>query len=627
MGTVPELARLSMEEVRRGNLQAALGLAKKALVDHPRDHGLVMFVGMLHARRMELEEAATHFRRALTLAPSEPVARIELIRVLVGLNQLDQAEKLLKSASLRGVEPKRLKAMIQMRRSQFGDAARNLDEIVSVDQQDFESWGNLGVCRLRMGDARSAIEALTNSLRLRRDQERFRASWAEAHVQAGSGEEGLEIVRKAALTKRARDPLVRVTIARLEELLGRPEKAIEALEEALALNNRHSPALFALVRLHERQNQVDEAESAIAKLEALGEPMPDLQLLKAQLAFRRGELDLALELAQTAPDSFDPGTRAQLIGKIHDRLGNSAAAFDAFDRMNGDNGIARTVIEARAKAFQKSLDERHRTLSRQWVRRWPGSRTGDAGTSPIFLVGFPRSGTTLLDTLLMGHPQLCVSEEKPMLDSVARAIGGYERLGKLDEPKLAELRALYFSEAAKHVPDLGNRILVDKQPFAILEAPLIHRLFPNAKFLFAQRHPCDVVLSCFITRFEPNYGLSSFTTIEETAKVYNDIMRFWAKCRATLPLIVHLVRYERLVEEAEAEMRALLAFLGLEWDGRVLDHSSTASERGFINTPSYSQVVEPMYDRSIDRWKRYREQMEPVLALLEPWAAAMGYDT
>ena len=121
--------------------------------------------------------------------------------------------------------------------------------------------------------------------------------------------------------------------------------------------------------------------------------------------------------------------------------------------------------------------------------------------------------------------------------------------------------------------------------------------------------------------------MSSFTTIEETAKVYNDIMRFWAKCRATLPLIVHLVRYERLVEEAEAEMRALLAFLGLEWDGRVLDHSSTASERGFINTPSYSQVVEPMYDRSIDRWKRYREQMEPVLALLEPWAAAMGYDT
>ena len=213
-----------------------------------------------------------------------------------------------------------------------------------------------------------------------------------------------------------------------------------------------------------------------------------------------------------------------------------------------------------------------------------------------------------------------------MLNAVARSIGSYKKLGTLTESELSELRALYFDEARKHVPDLGDRILVDKQPFAMIDAPLIHRLFPSARFVFAQRNPCDVVLSCFITRFEPNYALSNFTTLEGTADVYDRIIKFWFKCWNVMPLIVHVVRYERLVEDADSELRALLTFLGLDWTDRVLDHESTAADRRFINTPSYSQVVEPLYDRSIGRWERYREQMRPVLPLLEGWALAMGYD-
>ena len=161
----------------------------------------------------------------------------------------------------------------------------------------------------------------------------------------------------------------------------------------------------------------------------------------------------------------------------------------------------------------------------------------------------------------MGHPDVCVTEEKPMLDSVARSIGGYERIAELDESELDTLRNLYFAQAAQYVPDLGNRILIDKQPFAMVEAPLIHRLFPAAKFLFVLRHPCDVVLSCFVTRFEPIGGLVNFTTLEGTAQLYDQMFRFWGQCRTILPMIVQRVRYERLVEDAEPEMRALAAFM------------------------------------------------------------------
>jgi tetratricopeptide (TPR) repeat protein len=619
------LAQLALDHARRGEFQEALRLAQQALAQHPRDFGLALFVGMLHSRRLELDKAVPHFRAAMRLAPRDPIPRLELARVLIGLNQLDEAEELLRSGRLPGLEPKRLNALISIRRGNPQHAVRLYEEIVAEDARDFESWGNLGVSLLAAGDPKRAIEALTTSLRMRRDQQRFREKWAEAQVAFGAGEEGLGLCRAFA-EDHPDDVLVRVTIARLEDLLGRPERALDSLEEAIRIDPQHAPALVALAQLHERQNRLDECADAIERLEASDDARVHLPLLRARLAYRRGDFPKALELARGSPEVSDPGSRAQLVGQICDRMGDAAAAFEAFVEMNRDLGIAPEVADARGNAYRKLLARRVRLATRKWVRGWRRSAYRSDAREPVFLVGFPRSGTTLLDTLLMGHPDVCVSEEKPMLDSVARSIGGYERLAGLDEAELDTLRDLYFAQAAVHVPDLGGRLLVDKQPFAMVEAPLIHRLFPSAKFLFVQRHPCDVVLSCFITRFAPVGGLVNFTTLEGTARLYDQMMRFWAQCRTILPLITHRVRYERLVEDAEPEMRALAAFLGLDWTDAILDNRSTAKERGFINTPSYAQVAEPLYDRSIGRWERYREQMKPILPMLAPWAQRMGYE-
>ena len=625
MTTLPDLAQQALDHARRGDFHQALLLARRALAQRKEDLDLTLFVGLLHSRRMELDKAIPFFRAAMRLAPRDPVPRLELARVLIGLNQLDEAEELLGSARLPGLEPKRLRALIAIRRGQPQEAERLYQKIVDEDPRDFESWGNLGVCRLAAGNPKAAVEALTTSLRMRRDQQRFREKWAEAEVAAGDGEEGLKLCLAFA-AENPKDPLVRVTMARLHDLLGQPEKALKSLEDALLLDPAHAPALVALAKLHERQNSIPELAATIARLKALDPDLLELPLLEARLAYRQGDLAKALELARASPEVSDPGSRAQLIGQISDRMGDTATAFDAFVEMNRDLGIAPEVAEARGTAYRRMLAKRVRLATRRWVRSWTRSSWGTDHPQPVFLVGFPRSGTTLLDTLLMGHPEVCVTEEKPMLDAVARSIGGYEKLAGLDEAELDNLRNLYFAKAAKHVPDLGGRLLVDKQPFAMVEAPLIHRLFPSAKILFVQRHPCDVVLSCFITRFDPTGALVNFTTLKGTATLYDEMMRFWAQCRTILPMIVHLVRYERLVEDAEPEMRALATFLGLNWTDSILDNRSTARGRGFINTPSYSQVVEPLYDRSIGRWEKYREQMAPVLPFLAPWARRMGYE-
>jgi len=625
MSSVPDLGQQAIDHARRGDFARALSLAKKALAQRTGDFGLTLFVGLLHSRRMELDKAAPHFRAAMKIAPADPIPKLELTRVLIGLNQLGDAETLLKETNAPGLEPKRLSALIAVRRGQPQQGEQIYREIVTEDPRDFESWGNLGVCMLAGGDPKGAVEALTTSLRMRSDQQRFREKWAAAEIAAGQGEQGLQLC-KAYAAEHPRDPLCRVTIARLNDLLGRPEEALESLKEALSIDPAHAPGLVAMAKLYERQNRIDEFADAVAKLEAVDPDLVELPLLQARLAFRRGDLPRALELARSSPEVSDPGSRAQLIGQISDRMGDAETAFEAFVEMNADVGVAPDAAAARADAYRKLLAKRVKLATRRWVRSWKRASYRTDQPQPVFLVGFPRSGTTLLDTLLMGHPDICVTEEKPMLDAVARSIGGYERIADLDEAELDTLRNLYFAQAAEYVPDLGNRILVDKQPFAMVEAPLIHRLFPAAKFLFVLRHPCDVVLSCFMTRFEPNGGLLNFTTLERTANLYDQMFRFWGQCRSIMPMIVQRIRYERLVEDAEPEMRALAAFMGLEWTDAILDNRSTAQERGFINTPSYAQVTEPLYDRSIGRWEKYREQMKPALPMLAPWVQRFGYE-
>ena len=140
--------------------------------------------------------------------------------------------------------------------------------------------------------------------------------------------------------------------------------------------------------------------------------------------------------------------------------------------------------------------------------------------------------------------------------------------------KSEELRDLYFKEAEIHAPDRGDRLLIDKQPLAMGEAPVILRLFPRTRFLFVERHPCDVVLSNFMARFEPNDALANFVSIEGAARLYDRLIALWARSRELLDLKVDEVRYERLIAGPESEMEAVIAFLGLPWSDAI---STTAA--------------------------------------------------
>ena len=619
MSDLSPLARKAIEQARRGEFDLALATAKEAISKDPKDKGLRFFAGLLHSRRCEFEEAADQLREAMAMAPGDPVVRAELVRVLGSIGRLDEAERLLDAPGLPPQYERRLRAMLAAARGEHSAAVQLYRTIVREDPRDFESWGNLGVSLLAAGEAAGAVQALGQALQLKPGNSRLQGKLAEAHAAAGNAESAL----RELYERGSGDSGALVTAARLEDLQERPDRAIDALQRALEIEPANQEALIALADLQERGNRIDELRGTLDRLEQLGSRSDKVPLLRARVAYRQGDMAVALELAQQIPPHIDPASRAQLLGQIHDRLGNAGQAFEAFAEMNRIDALTTEDAAGKTARYLAGLKEKESVLTSDWVSRW--SKPAPPTREPAFLLGFPRSGTTLLDTLLMNDAGVAVSEENPMLTDVSGQIGSFERIADLEPKEIARLRELYFDEAEEYVPESSGRLLVDKFPLGLGAGPLIHRLFPAAPIVFLSRHPCDVVLSCFMTRFQPTEIGSAFLSLEGTARLYDAMMRLWTRSRDLLELRVHEARYESLVEDPKAEMRQVAEFLGIGWSDALADNRSAAERRGFIKTPSYSQVAEPIYRRAVERWRNYEDELRPVIPILEPWIDALGY--
>jgi hypothetical protein len=248
----------------------------------------------------------------------------------------------------------------------------------------------------------------------------------------------------------------------------------------------------------------------------------------------------------------------------------------------------------------------------------------------VFQVGFPRSGTTLLDQILASHPDVTTLEERDTLVGVAdvliRPDGDFKFWATLDDGEIERLRSLYWQQVDAGLMGAPmKRVFVDKLPLNALLLPVIHRLFPSAKIVLAMRDPRDVVLSCYQQRFGMSLAMFQLLRLDTAAAFYDAVMGLAHACRSRLALDLHEARYESVVTDFESAVRALLEFLGLAWHEGVRDYAATAKQRP-IATPSAIQVVQPIYASAQGKWRNYRRFLEPVLPTLEPWVRAFGYE-
>lgn len=652
--------RQAMAAAQAGDIANAKMLAEGALVRGGDVVALNAFLGMLLARSGDVPGSARHLRAAHQARPGDITIACNLIAVLtetgdlagaldVATRDLALADPTLRVARYRG--------FLAQSCNRFGDAAEAYEYVVAQAPDDFESWNNLGNARAALADPRS-VDALQRAVVLDPRAAPTRLNLATALRAAGREKEAADTLRQAAadfpddarplhelyvlLKEEGDDP---AALAALEQaiardpananlrfkaaveygLLNRLDDAETAYRATIAGDPSLTDAWLGLAIQYEHTNREEEFPALIAEAEAKGVGNAALGFLRALDHRRAKRFEEGLASLSNVPASVEPERSAHLRATLLDRLGRTDAAFQWFAEANRLHAASAGEPLKRAAAYRQVLAGEIAAMTPAWAASWSDADPAPARPDPIFLIGFPRSGTTLLDTILMGHPRTTVLEEQPPLYLVDEAIGGFDAIAALDEAGIVAARARYFEEVEKIEPLGAGTLLIDKSPLFLHEAPLIQRLFPRARFILALRHPCDVVLSCFMSNFKLNDATSSFLRIEDAAELYDLAFRHWETARSLLPLTVHPIVYEHLVEDVEREVRPLFDFLGLDWREEALDHTRTAKSRGLITTASYSQVAEPIYKRAAGRWQRYREHLEPILPVLEPWAEKFGY--
>lgn len=408
----------------------------------------------------------------------------------------------------------------------------------------------------------------------------------------------------------------------------------DCYRRAIARKPDHAHAHYALIRTLEKQNDLAGARQAQADAAAILGTTPQLTATAARLALRQGDAESARRhLEGLAWDALDAESRQDtlfLAGQVHDRLGETERAIACFTEGNAHLAATDRAQRADAATFHRRLDRLHAWLQPDQLADWPAPQPGPADArTPIFLVGFPRSGTTLLEVALASHTGAVVLEEKPVVGQLVAALneqpsGFPDAIFGLGPQQVAELRQRYVDVRASYLAAGESRLVVDKLPLNIQHAALLYRLFPEAKFIFALRHPADAVLSCFMQDFTPNMAMNNFYSLADATHTYDRVMGLWQRYLALLPLPVATVPYEALIADFNAIIAGALDFLGLPWDPAVARYHERATADA-IHTPSYAQVAQPLYDRARYRWQRYQDAFGDHLATLRSWAAWFGY--
>lgn len=433
-------------------------------------------------------------------------------------------------------------------------------------------------------------------------QAHYNLGWArEATGDLAAAQASLE--RAAALKPDYPEPLARLAAIAYRRSDFATARALA--EQALTLQPLQALALTTLANVAVAQAKFEAAESVLARLFDL------LQLQPMERAIASGVLGDLRHAQARYGEAFEAYRQSNA-----EKYRIYAPRFDA----PGVETIA-TYAAWLADYFEKAP----KTL---WAARPDALPARDEPRTHVFLVGFPRSGTTLLENVLVSHPEVVSLEEKGTLDDATRAFMGNamgrDRLGSLSVPDAAAHRSHYWRVVRSYGIEPTGKVFIDKHPLNSIKLALAAKLFPRAKILFALRDPRDVVLSCFRRTFVMNPSMFEFTSLARAARFYHQVMRLSGAYRSVLGLEWHEVRHETLIDAFEAETRRVCDFLDIEWREEMAGFAIRAKERA-IATPSSTQVARGLNRSGIGLWRHYREQMTPVLPILLPWIEKFGY--
>lgn len=408
-------------------------------------------------------------------------------------------------------------------------------------------------------------------------------------------------------------------------------KANRLYREVIRQHPDFVDSLSNLAHNLELGHELEEARQLATRVLEISPDNYMARLTLANIALREQSFEEAIRLLSPLLQSgnLTQVNHAVFCGKCayaHEKLGDYGAAFSHFQEAN----------QVLFNHFEQQMINEDTIYSPQAVacieRKIPGFNFSDSSPDvkkPVFLIGFPRSGTTLLDQILSSHSQITVLEEKPnLIDVLTRFPATDEGLTALEqasEKDLDKLRRAYWAIVNREIGSGKTRpVIIDKLPLNAVALLHIARLFPGAKIITALRDPRDCVLSCYQQRFGMNPAMFQLLRLDSAVSYYGQVMSVISAVNETSAFDMHFVRYERVIGDFKGEVQSLVDFLGLEWEDALLDYQATAKSRD-ITTPSATQVIQPLYSSSIGKWKHFQEWIGPAFDPLDEWVETWGY--
>ena len=316
-----------------------------------------------------------------------------------------------------------------------------------------------------------------------------------------------------------------------------------------------------------------------------------------------------------------------LKSKNNERLKNFSIAYNSIVKRN----LFLSSLEENQKIDKGDIDQTIQNYKEVYSKE---NKNVDINELKIgkkidltFLIGFPRSGTTLLDSILRTHSKTLVLEEKLYLENTRNHYftskdNNLNAIKNISLEEIINLRKYYFDQINVDYKNIVN--IIDKLPLTITELGFVKKIFPDAKIILALRHPCDVVISCFFSSFKMNRAMINFLSVKNTVDFYNKVLDLFEFYENELNLEIIKIKYEDIVLNFEKETKKLFKFLNLDYEKGINKFYETAQNRKMISTPSYSQVTNPIYSSSIGRWKNY-ESLVKIEKPLKKWIRKLNY--
>ncbi|MEJ0016141.1 MAG: sulfotransferase [Acetobacteraceae bacterium] len=532
--------------------------------------------------------------------------------------------------------PGALSVLYEIRKAQGSARAAEalIRRIVALDPNNLAATNELALILLGKGSLAEAEHHARNAVRIAPENAQAHNLMGMILTEANRPQTGEYHYRRVLELSAQRDPILLANLAWNLKNQGRMKEARTLYEESAAAAPQIRQTLLGFARLEEADRNFDAAAAILDAMEAQFPGDQGVRLTRAVLLGRMRRYDDALAIIDaSAGDKGQLGPTELLEkGRLLDQLGRYDDAWAAFaegKRLGRElSGQAYLDDEAR-----QQLDRLRGFFTAGRLRLVPRAGVRGDVPQPIFILGFPRSGTTLVEQTLSAHPAIAAGDELPLINEItaimprmlASPLGYPEALAELwmgdQREGLDNLRDYYLQKVRQMgVLRAGAKRFTDKMPLNETHLGLIALLFPEAPLIHVLRHPLDVMVSAFSNQF--THGFFCAYDLETAARHYVRVMDLVQHYRAEMTLRYLPIRYEDIVAEQEASVRAMLAFVGEDFNKACLTFHKN---RRYARTASYAQVAEPLYARSMYRYRHYRAHLEPVVPILQPVIERLGY--